>query len=451
MLNEAILAIDLGTSKICALLLDAGSGQSIHTASAVNDATTTESGDRHEQCPLAMVKTAGAVSRQCIEESGIASRAIRAVAITGQMHGVLLMNADGVPVTPLVTWRDGRTAGSFLEAMRARLPEGYAEQTGCRLCSGYGGATLAWWLSENLLPSGSTALTIADFLALELTGIAATDATHAASWGLLNLAESEWDKTLLSALGISTNNLPPLRDRDPLLGPCRPEAAERFGLEAGTVVVLPVGDNQASVFGAAGGDPKATVVNLGTGGQVSIPASSVCVADGLETRPARGGGYLHVGASLCGGWAYAYLARFFQRVLRDLGEIDLPEEVVYGRMAELVSKTAETSLRVDTRFAGTRDDPARRGRVAGIDPGNLVPGELALAFLEGMVRELADFAHTSGAALEGEIIATGNAARRNPAVPRVIERFFGRPCRLGPAREEAALGAALLALREIRA
>ena len=158
------------------------------------------------------------------------------------------------------------------------------------------------------------------------------------------------------------------------------------------------------------------------------------------------GGYLQVGASLCGGWAYSYLCRLFRQIALQIGGMDVTEERVYERMGRLAAQTAKgaSGLVADTRFGGTRDDPGRRGSFAHIDHENLNPANLVRATMEGVVEELAAFSRLVEKPLK-RIVAGGNFVRMNPLLLQLIEQHFGVPCRFACFEEEAALGAAFTA------
>lgn len=412
-----ILSVDVGTSKISALVVDVADGTVVASASAANDADVSGlPAGRHEQNPQRICAIVQSLMQQVMRDD------VEAIAISGQMHGVLLVDGKGEPATNLITWRDQRGAGRALSRQAAL-------RTGCAMHPGYGGATLA-----TLDTQGKTALTIADYVALQLTGVAATEVTHAASWGLLNLERGDWDDGAIEELGIDRAALPAVKPSCGLLG----------HTEGGIVVASPIGDNQASFIGAAGLADDVAVVNLGTGGQVSVRTDDLTYHPPLETRPMPGGGAILVGASLCGGWAYAYLKQFYQQVAADVGGVSISDAQAYEKINDLAATSDGGGLIADTRYLGTRGDPSVRGSIANIDANNLTPANLARAVLEGMVRELADLARGAGVQ-PARVIASGNAVRRNPLVRQLIAEQFGAACEVGEAREEAALGAAVAA------
>jgi sugar (pentulose or hexulose) kinase len=447
-----IVSLDIGTSKLCALALRVPACEPLAVCSIPNGADVACPAEGcHEQDPLRLRNRTFELLAQLLADSAVPRDDIAALSITGQMHGVLLVDPELRPLTNLITWQDRRvlqagTPGCLDEARRAiDAPE--PTRTGCQLHAGYGGATLFHLVRSGNAPSDATALSIADFLTASLTGVVAAEPTHAASWGLLDLRSRQWDSETIRRLGLPTAILPPLWPTSTPLAPIDPDLAGQLGLPTDTEVCSPIGDNQASVVGAAGLDGRAAVVNLGTGGQVSIPQAEPVWLDGFETRPMPFSGYILVGASLCGGWSYAYLRRFIQDTVRQCAGVELDDHSVYEQMNRLAADApaGAAGLIVEPYFNGTRTEPALRGAVRGIDAGNFTPGSLSRAFVEGMVRELADLFHAADTARIAEIAASGNAVRKNPLVAETIEALFGRKCRTSEHHEEAAVGAALAA------
>ena len=106
---------------------------------------------------------------------------------------------------------------------------------------------------------------------------------------------------------------------------------------------------------------------------------------------------------------------------------------------------APAGLTVDTRFDGTRSEPALRGSITGISVDNLTPRALADGFMNGIAEELYGLYRAMGDVSVHTLIGSGNGLRANPALCRAVERRFGMPLTLTDTREEAALGAAIYA------
>lgn len=436
-MRDLMFSLDIGTSKLAAVAVDTATLENTAEVGAANDSLIPGlPPGRHEQNPERIREIGFALLRELAEKTAPAR--IAGIAFSGQMHGVLRLGANGKPATNLYTWCDRRA-----EARLAKLDETAwpTARTGCRLRAGYGGATLA-----ALGPApGTMALTIADYLAYTLCGVAASEPTHAASWGIFDVPGNRWDSEILTVLGVSESELPPIRPSAGRLGALTAEAARSLGIPAGTPVHSPVGDNQAGYLGVCGTAGDGILLNLGTGGQISLPVKDFPYCEGLETRPLPDGGNLLVGASLCGGRAYALLAGFFAEAVREFGGIAPDAGKIYDTMNRLAAQSAAPPA-VDTRFAGTRSEPARRGAITGLGVENFTPGDLARGVAEGMLRELAEMLPPTVRRSAARVYAGGNAVRKNPLMKSLIEAEFQLPCEFAARREEAAAGAALAAI-----
>jgi sugar (pentulose or hexulose) kinase len=454
MSKKVVLSLDIGTSNLCALAVLCDSLEPVAICSQVNDTEVKGlMAGHHEQDPVRIRDLCFGLIRKLLNEKALRENEVVGIGITGQMHGMLMVDAELEPQSNLITWRDRRTLagdqpGNINKAEEILCAE-VQRRTGCRLHAGYGGATLYWLSKNNELPEGegTVALTIADYVAGSLTGVIGTEATHAASWGIFNLQEGVWDAKAVDKLGIKKDVLPEVYPTARPLGNVRSSLAKQLGIGNEVRVCSPVGDNQASIIGASGFVSDAAVLNLGTGGQISIPQKEYKFVETLETRPMPFGGFILVGASLCGGWAYTCLQKFIQSTVREFAGAELSDEEIYKRMNAIAAETAEgaSGISVDTRFSGTRLEPNLRGCISGIGVRNFNPSNLTRGFIEGMVRELAEMASAASFKDFTRIIAGGNAVRRNPVVPDLIESIFGFPCYISTEREAAARGAAYAA------
>ena len=437
-----ILSLDIGTSKIAALAFDCGNRKSAAVVSAVNQATIVGlPAGHHEQSPEIIFRQCLELLRQLMDSGKFPVEAIKAIAVSGQMHGVLLVDRNLKPLSNLITWCDQRAAELTAGLDRSGWP---LEHRGCYLHPGYGGATLAVLAAENQIPSGATALTIADYVAAKLCGTAATEPTHAASWGIMNIKRNCWDMEIIERLQLSPGILPEIKSSSGVLG----TAVCETGLPQNVKICSPLGDNQASFIGTCGLENASLLLNLGTGGQISLPCQDFSVHDGLETRPMPFGGFLLVGASLCGGRSYALLKDFFKDTVCEFTGKELADGELYRIMDELAQE-AGTALNVDTRFAGTRLKPAQRGSIASLGVDNFTPAALTLGFMHGMVDELCEMVPPEMLNNFTKVMASGNAVRKSPLAQQLISEKLGLKCELTGSKEEAATGAALAAAKSL--
>jgi sedoheptulokinase len=289
-------------------------------------------------------------------------------------------------------------------------------------------------------------------MAAQLTGtLPVTDPTLAASWGVYSLLGPGWNVAFLDCLGLDTRLMPPVRPSGEPLGGLVPEVARQVGLQAGVPVLNAVGDAQASFVGSVTEPTQELLFNLGTGGQISWAVPEFMPPTrAVETRPLPGGRYLRVGASLCGGAAYAWLNHTVRGWLSDFG-VHSEEQAIYERLNTLAMSCKDPgSLRVRTTFLGARgSDSVTAGSIEGITLDNLHLGALARATLTGVVDELYDLfkVHGSETASFSRLVATGGGLRWNPLLPGLIEERFGLPVHVPQQRGTAALGAAGLAFQ----
>lgn len=437
-----IVSLDIGTSKICAVAYCIVSQKilAIENVDNCSRVVDTPKGG-YEQSASIIVECAFKVINNLARRESVDLSKISAITITGQMHGVLLVDKAGQPVSNLITWRDSRAS-----VIAAEIGESFAETNGCGLRAGYGGASLSMLARVGAIPNGSKALSISDLLCYLLSGKIATEPTHAASWGIFDIKQSNWNWDLIDKLGIAQDVLPEVYPTSKPLGKILPSVADEFGFSRDVMIYSPIGDNQAAVIGATEGVKGTAVLNLGTGGQISIPQKEAKYIDGFETRPMPDGSFILVGASLCGGWTYAYLKDFFKNTVKEFTGVNLDDKEVYAKMdSMLVADGGDLGLCTKPLFCGTRSDPSIRGEITNIDTHNLSPSALVNSFANAMVAELADMLPQKYYKNFSSLIASGNAVRKNPVICDLINKRFGKPVSKARLLEEAAVGAAIAA------
>ncbi|UUZ86818.1 hypothetical protein LJK88_23745 [Paenibacillus sp. P26] len=394
-------------------------------------------GDRSEtrQDPEVIVRTLEEITRSLLEQYPNPA----GIGITGQMHGVLYTDKEGRAVSPLYTWQDRR--GLKLSADGGTVADRIARQTGYPVSTGYGLVTHAALSENGEVPEEATALcTIADYAAMRLTGRSAPviEASNAAGLGLFDVRLGRFDEAALRAVGIPQELLPQVE----------PSIAKVGEYGPGIPVFNAIGDNQASVLGSLKDLRSTLLLNVGTGGQLSVYSERFAAVPGLETRPFPGGGYLLVGATLAGGKTYAMLERFFRSVLEAFTDQAGPQPELYERMEAPLDQACPPGdkLTVRTQFYGTRENPDRRGAIEGIGPANFTPEHLLAGFLEGMADELFGFFAGMPESLRSGIrslVGSGNGIRRNRHLRRICSDRFGMPLFMPAFQEEASVGAAL--------
>ena len=428
------LGLDIGTTTISAVVLDSDHGV-LSSVTEANDSFLTGAPYARMQNPARILEIAQSTVHKLYQQHPD----VAAVGVTGQMHGILYLDAQGQPCSPLYTWQDGR--GQELRPDGRTWVQWMSEVTGYPLATGFGMVTHAYNIHHGLVPPDAAVFcTIPDYLAMVLSGrtAPAIDASNAASLGVYNCREATFDTVALQQAGIDVALLPVLAT-EPILG---------VG-PMGIPVAVSLGDNQASFLGATNGATDALLVNVGTGGQVSVYTPEYLETDALETRPFPDGGWLLVGASLAGGRSYALLEQFFRQVVTMVqGE----SGSVYDAMTRALdaSDPVEHIPHVTTTFMGTRKDPTCRAAISGLGVDNFTPLHLIHGIMYGMAQELYTM-YDSYLAVCGtspkRMIGSGNGLQKNAHLCRVFEETFGCPLQLSTNPEEAASGAAFYAAR----
>ena len=425
------IGLDLGTTTTSAAALDLSENKQL--AARTEPGAGALASDRPwEQLrdPDAMAEQARRILDSLLDEFG----PVNAIGLTGQMHGMAYLDAEGRAASPLFTWRDGR--GDLPGASGKSLARELSDATGHALATGYGLVTHAWNLRSDAVPASARGMaTIDTYVGMRLTGRRSSllHASEAASLGFFRPEDRVFDLPALERAGIFPEILPEVTARSAFIGEYR-----------GIPVTVGIGDNQASFLGSVPDRENCVLVNVGTGGQVSAAADRPFRAEGVEARPFLEGSYLLAGSALCSGKAYALLESFVRACAALAGT---EPGSLYEPLNALAAACADHPLRVDTRFRGTRSDPSLRGSIVSLGEENFTPGHFARGVLEGMAEELHALylAMAPGLGPRRELVLSGNAVRRNPALRQILAERFGMEARLPDMAEEAASGAAIFA------
>ena len=426
------LGIDAGTTTVCAAVVEDGVLLDSVTAPN-NSALVTANQWEKAQDPNIIRDAALKAADELFEKHPDIAK----IGVTGQMHGILYLDGEGAPLSPLYTWQDGR---GNLPYDSCRSYAAYlGELTGYVVSSGYGSVTHFYNVKNGVAPENAAVFcAVHDYIAMSLCGNSSpvTDSTDGASFGLFDLKKNRFDSEAFAKAGMSPAILPKISDGSPI------------GFYKGSVpVYAAIGDNQASFMGASGGRRETMLINVGTGSQFSAYTEEYMECPGLDTRPFPGGGYLIVGASLCGGRAYALLERFFRESAKEI--TGRSPESCYDAMAEILSEGMPDNIpTVSPLFQGTRENPDLRGSITGLDIDNFTPRHLLWGMLNGMARELYDMylGYKNAGGADYELTGSGNGLRKNKYLQERFEKLFGMPIKMSDCREEAACGAALYAI-----
>lgn len=205
-----------------------------------------------EQDPEDWWQAVCASTRKLLEKSGADPREILCVSFSGQMMGCLLVDRDGVPLRPMITWADTRAGAQEKRIMEAVGMERVYAITGHRASASYSAAKLLWVRDNEpeVFARAHRMLHAKDFLVYRFTGRFLTDYSDASGTNLFDLRKKCWSEEICQGLDIPMELLPEAVPSATVAGGMLPEAAGKCGLCAGTPVVVGGGDGSCACVGA---------------------------------------------------------------------------------------------------------------------------------------------------------------------------------------------------------
>lgn len=432
-----ILGIDIGTTTVTALVLSTDKSEILKSCTLKNDSFIEGRDFEKLQDPSIIIETVKSAAKNVTK-----SLNIDAIGITGQMHGILYLDKGNKPCSPLMIWQDER--GNEIYKNGLSYAEYLTKETGLKAASGFGLTTHFYNLINGEIPENAVMLcTIHDYLASLLTGTKpVTHSSDGASLGFYNLKENCFDEDALNKLGIDKSFLPEVIKSTALAGKTNCDF-----LPSDIPVAVAIGDNQGSFLGSVADAEKSVLVNVGTGSQVSFVTEKVKELPCGEIRPLTDDKYIFVGASLCGGRAYAILKTFFEKCAQMLGG---NADNLYALMDEKAESISDFSdlLMVNCQFCGTRENPKLRGNIENIGIENFTPENLIFGTLKGVSKELFDMFESEKSLLTATpstLVCSGNGLRKSDIWRKIFTEDFEMSATLPKHSEEAAVGACVFA------
>lgn len=375
------LGIDVGTSAVKAILVDEA-----QTTIAEADVPLQISRPQEiwsEQDPESWWQAVQAALDHLLAKDAAALADVRAIGLSGQMHGAVLLDAANRPLRPAILWNDGR---SFREAQELGSEHpGLARAMGVIPMPGFTAPKLVWLarhepetfraIRKVLLPK--------DYIRFQLTGAIVTDMSDAAGTWWLDEAKRDWSDEALAATGLNRDHMANLVEGSQTSGTIRPVIARRWNLRSDVVVAGGAGDAAAGAIGLGAIRDGSAFISLGTSGQLFVttetfsPAPDALVHSFCHAVPGR---WFQMAAMLNGASCLAWAANLLKR---DIGELLRETEAAYRKPSDVLFLPY---------LAGERtphNDPHARGVLFGLSP-DTQQTDLAQAVLEGVAYSFAD-------------------------------------------------------------
>ncbi len=437
---DAILALDLGTSSLKALLV-AETGQVLATARRPYPTEHPAPGYAEQDPAIWWRSAVSAV----VEVAG-AGRAI-AIAVTGQMHGTVVVGARQEPLVPAIIWADERSAREA-EALTSHLGTARLLQLcGSPLFPGVQAATIAWLRAHRpqIWRDARAVLLPKDWLALRLTGRLATEPSDAAGTLLLDSERRTWASAVAEALRLPQDLLPEIVPSGEVIGGLTSHAAAELGLPEGTPVILAGGDAPCGAVTASLTGPDRALVLLSTGAQVMQTAASYA-PDSLariHVWPAALPGpprWNRMGATLNSGLALEWARKLTGRAAAaDLLELAATAPAGAHGLLFLPYLIGERTPLMD---------PSARGGLFGLHESH-GPSEFARAVVEGIAFSIREALNAVAASERPAELLLGGGGARHPLWPHLLADALGLPIRRLPIADLSTYGAAMLAAHQL--
>jgi xylulokinase len=254
------LGIDIGTSGVKAILMD-GKGAVVDSANA--PLSVSRSHDLwSEQDPADW----WAATNDAVRALDAAKRnAVKAIGLSGQMHGATLLGADQNVLRPAILWNDGRSSAQCA-ALEANVRD-LGLITGNRAMPGFTAPKLQWVREQEpkIFAQVKTVLLPKDYVRLRMTGDLASDMSDSAGTLWMDVGKRDWSDVMLAATGLDRSHMPKLFEGSAFTGELRAEVATAWGM--GLVpVAAGGGDNAAGAVGVGVVQPGEAFLSLGTSG-----------------------------------------------------------------------------------------------------------------------------------------------------------------------------------------
>ena len=395
------LGIDIGTSGVKAVLTDDEDRMVAQTSSPLKVARPQPLWS--EQDP----QTWWSATVDAIRALPSQQRAaVKAIGLSGQMHGATLLDGSDKPLRPAILWNDGRSEAECAEL--ERLEPRSREITGNLAMPGFTAPKLLWVKHhepENFKRT-QTVLLPKDYVRLKLTGEKASDMSDAAGTLWLDVGKRDWSDAMLQATGLTRSHMPRLAEGNAPTGKVSAHVAEELGIPR-VVVAGGGGDNAASAVGVGVVAPKQAFLSLGTSGVLFV------VTDKFRPNPAKAAhAFCHC---LPGRWHQMSV------ILTAAAAIDWVTQLTgFKHVVDTVAAAEARGLHAQSPIylpylSGERtpyNDAFARGVFFGLTS-ETTPADLAYAVLEGVAFAFADgldVLKEAGSEI-GDISVVGGGAR----------------------------------------
>ncbi len=445
------LGIDIGTSGTKTVLYDLKG--SMHAEHLVEYPLSQPKNGWAEQDPEHWWQAVVETIKLVLDKSGVSNEDVKGIGLSGQMHGLVMLDEEGKVIRPSIIWADQRTGEEVEDLNRIVGEKKMIEITANPAITGFTLSKILWVRKnepENyercqkiLLPK--------DYIRYRLTGVFATEVSDASGMQLLDIGKRDWSDELLSMLDIDPKLLAPVYESVEVSAHVNEEAASLTNLAVGTAVVGGAGDNAAAAIGTGVVTEGRAFTTIGTSGVVFAHTNEMHIdpKGRVHTFCAAVPGAWHVmSVSQAAGLSLKWFRDAFCKDLEL--EAKKRDQSLYAYMDDLAADVPIGSERLLylPYLMGERTpwlDPDARGVFFGLSAMH-EQAHLSRAIMEGVsFSQLDGLEIMRGMGLEvGDMRATGGGA--SPFWRQMLADVYDVPVAALENRGGGTLGVALLAM-----
>lgn len=451
MTNKIIIGIDIGTTGVRSVAYQAGQTCAMAMATTEYPLFTDQTGVAEQDANTLLLSTL-AVMKRTVTDLGDRANDVAGIAISSVLHSFLAISEEGTPLTRLMTWGDSR-GQIYLDEVKAQLDvESLYHRTGCPIHPMYSLLKM-YWLKKthpDVFAKAAWFGSIKDVVFHHFTGKRMVDRSIASGSGCYNIQTLEWDKTVLSLLGIDDKRMVkvvPTTHYEPM----SESICERVGLPHNVPVVIGAGDGMMANIGVGAIRPGQINITIGTSGAIRMASKEprtdikrrTWCYNVTDDRWMLGGAINNGGVSFR--WARDKFAETEQRVADKLG---LNPYALLTTYAEKVAAGSD-GLIILPFFTGERApnwNADARGTMLGLTL-NHDKRHIIRATLEGicyrMRSVLESLEELTG---KGEEIRVSGSFTHSPVWLQILADVIGREINVPDVDEGAAYGAAVMGL-----
>ena len=432
------IGVDLGTSAVKLLLME-GNGKICNIVSNEYPLSFPQPGwseQKPEDWRDAALETIAAV----VKESGVNAEDIKGLGISGQMHGLVMLDEAGEVIRPSIIWCDQRTEKECEEITEKVGAKRLIEITANPALTGFTASKILWVRNhepENyakckhiLLPK--------DYVRYVLTGEFATEVSDASGMLLMDVKNRSWSKEMMDICGITEDKLPKLYESYEVVGTLKKEIADELGFAENVKVIAGAGDNAAAAVGTGTVGDGMCNISLGTSGTIFISSNKFGVDENNALHSfAHADGHYHLmgcmlSAASCNKWWNEEILKTKDFAAEQAGITKLGENRVFYLPYLMGERSPHNNPDARAMFIGMSMDTTRE--------------DMTQAVLEGVafgLRDSLEVARSLGIKIERTKICGGGA--KSPLWKKMIANIMNLKVDVVENEEGPALGGAMLA------